>query len=74
MTTKDIDFQDALVEALLLARDGDVEDAGYAIKEAAQSVAEVRTYYEVGMLTQDAGFVVTNDDGTEYQVTIIRRR
>ena len=34
----------------------------------------VRTYRELGMLTNDAGFVVTMKDGSEFQVTIVQSR
>lgn len=35
-------------------------------------VRRVETFEEVGMLTRDAGLVVTMDDGAKYQVTIVR--
>lgn len=36
--------------------------------------ATVRTYGEGGYLTRDAGFVVTLEDGSEYQITVVRSR
>jgi hypothetical protein len=34
----------------------------------------VSTYEEAGVLTRDAGFIVRMEDGTEYQVTVVRSR
>ena len=37
-------------------------------------IRRVDTYPEAGVLTMDAGLVVTMDDGAEFQVTIIQSR
>jgi len=37
-------------------------------------IRRVESYAETGMLTMDAGLVVTMDDGTEFQVTIVLSR
>ena len=37
-------------------------------------VQGVATYEEAGVLTRNRGLVVTMDDGTEYQVTVVRSR
>lgn len=42
--------------------------------EAVEAVRNARTYEEAGMLSRDAGIVVYLRDGTEYQVTVMRRR
>ena len=34
----------------------------------------VRTYEEADVKTDDAGFVITADDGSEYQVTVVRSK
>ena len=39
-----------------------------------QTVKSVRTYPEVGMLTNDAGLVVTMKDGSEFQLTVVQSR
>ena len=50
------------------------------IKERLEAAADeapvhsIRTYEEVGMLTRDAGLVVTMTDGTVYQVTVVTAR
>jgi len=51
----------ALQEAL---DDLDVED----------EIRRVETFEEVGMLTNDAGLVITMQDGSEFQVTIVQSR
>ena len=38
----------------------------------ADLIKSVRTFEQVGMLTRDRGLVLTFDDGSEYQVTIVR--
>ena len=37
-------------------------------------VKRVRTYEEEGVLTRDAGLVVTTAEGAEFQLTIVRSR
>ena len=34
----------------------------------------VATFEDAGILTRNRGLVVTMDDGTEYQVTVVRSR
>ena len=36
-------------------------------------INNVRTFEEVGMLTRDAGLIIKLLDGSEFQVTIVRR-
>lgn len=36
--------------------------------------ATVSSYKQRGVLTRDAGFVITLEDGSEYQVTVVRSR
>jgi hypothetical protein len=38
------------------------------------AVSKVRTYEEAGVLTRDAGLVLTTVDGAEYQLTLVRSR
>ena len=35
---------------------------------------DVRTYADLGMLTNNAGLVVEMDDGSEFQITVVRSR
>ena len=37
-------------------------------------IREVETFGDAGVLTMNAGLVVRMDDGTEFQVTIVRSR
>lgn len=37
-------------------------------------INNVRTFKEAGMLTRDAGLIIKLLDGSEFQVSIVRRR
>lgn len=37
-------------------------------------INNVRTFEEAGMLTRDAGLIIKLLDGSEFQVSIVRRR
>lgn len=50
----------------------DIEDAGLPASEL--TGAEVETFCDAGVLTDDAGFVVTLADGREFQVTVVQSR
>ena len=39
-----------------------------------EQVARVETFEEVGILTNDAGLVVTMKDGSEFQLTVVQSR
>ena len=54
----------------------DAEDvaATFSADVAGLMGATVSTYAEGGYLTRDAGFVVRMEDGSEYQITVIRSR
>ena len=41
---------------------------------ADEGEVHVRSYAAAGLLTDDPGFVVELPDGSEYQVTVLRRR
>ncbi|MGH9867089.1 MAG: hypothetical protein ACREAA_02850 [Candidatus Polarisedimenticolia bacterium] len=66
MTTETKDAE-AMVEFLYELIDN-------AAEEHEAPVRSVQTFEEVGMLTRDAGLVVTMTDGTEYQVTVVQSR
>ncbi len=40
----------------------------------APGVRRMETFEEAGVLTSDAGFVISLDDGTQHQVTVVRSR
>ena len=61
----DRDFADRLMDLI-------ESDHDYAATFDHQ-VRRVRTYQEVGMLTNNAGLVVETNDGTEFQITIVAR-
>ncbi len=37
-------------------------------------IERIRTFDEAGVLTQDAGLVITTADGSEFQLTIVQSR
>lgn len=52
----------------------DLAHAGLDREFADLNGASVRSYQDAGILTSDAGFVLRLDDGTEYQITVVRSR
>jgi len=60
-----------LLEEIAGMDDEDREDAG--LGDGLADVKRVRTYEEEGVLTHDAGLVITTTDG-EFQLTIVRSR
>lgn len=42
--------------------------------DLAAEPSDVRSFREAGVLTNDAGLVLYLDDGSEYQITIVRSR
>jgi len=71
------DLQDLLLELLEEAMSADADDEDDPLAEyAARAVAirRVRTYADEDMLTSDKGLVVRMDDGSEYQLSIVRSR
>jgi len=68
------ELQDALktlLEEIAGMDDEDREDAG--LGDGLADVKRVRTYEEEGVLTHNAGLVITTTDG-EFQLTIVRSR
>lgn len=51
---------------------GVVETAPWEADKA--DVAMIATFEEAGLMTRNAGIVVRLDDGSEFQVTIVRSR
>ncbi len=49
-------------------------DFTYGYDDIAWENLRVKTYREAGILKHDKGLVITLPDGSEYQVTIARRR
>ena len=37
-------------------------------------IADISTYRDVGMLSNNAGLVIKVDDGSEYQITIVQSK
>lgn len=64
------EITDQLKETLeVLARDEDARDSARWFDTAPKRVV---TYEQVGMLTGNSGLVVTMEDGSEFQITIVQ--
>jgi hypothetical protein len=69
------ELQDALknlLEELAFMDEEDREDAG--LGDDLADVKRVRTFEEEGVLTNNAGLVITMADGSEWQLTLVRSR
>jgi len=69
------ELQDALknlLEEIAFMDEEDRQEAG--LDGDLADVKRVRTYEEEGVLTHDAGLVITTTDGGEFQLTIVRSR
>jgi hypothetical protein len=69
------ELQDALktlLEEIAFMDAEDRQDAG--LGDDLSGVKRVRTFEEEGVLTHDAGLVITTADGGEFQLTIVRSR
>ena len=70
------ELQDALknlLEEIAFMDDEDRADAGLDSASDLADVKRVRTYEEEGVLTHDAGLVITTSTG-EFQLTIVRSK
>lgn len=68
-------LQDALktlLEEIAFMDEEDREDAG--LGDDLADVKRVRTFGEEGVMTNNAGLVVTTADGSQFQLTIVRSR
>lgn len=63
--TTDTNIQDMIHEAL----DASLDEGGCA---EAHGYSEARTYQEDSIMTNDKGLVLKMEDGSEFQITIIR--
>ena len=69
------ELQDALktlLEEIACMEEEDREDAG--LGDDLADVKRVRTFDEEGVLTNNAGLVVTTADGSQFQITIVQSR
>jgi hypothetical protein len=72
-TVNENELQDALKTLLEeVANVDDEERAEMGIPD--EVVLRVRTFADEGLLTGNAGLVVTAKDGSEFQITIVRSR
>ena len=69
------ELQDALKSLLRQIALMDEDQAAEAdVPDDLVNLRRVRTYQEDGVLSQNAGLVVTTADGSEFQLTIVRSR
>jgi len=69
------ELQDALktlLREIALMDEDDASDVG--VPDDLVNLRRVRTYQEDGVLTQNAGLLVTTADGSEFQLTVVRSR
>ena len=69
------ELQDALktlLREIALMDEDKASDAG--VPDDLVNLRRVRTYEEDGVLTNNAGLVITTADGGEFQLTIVRSR
>lgn len=59
----ELELEDLLAEAL---------DCNPAFDDSDVGVAEIRSFADAGVMTYNQGLVVRCDDGTEFQLTIVR--
>jgi len=62
-----------LLDELIFARD-DEDDPLAELAERTEGIRQIATYDDVGMMTTDKGLVVECDDGSEFQVSIVRSK
>ena len=62
-----------VIDARQDSGDGDGDDLTDLADEA-EGFAVVGTFEDHGLLTSDAGLVLTMEDGSEFQLTIVQRR
>jgi len=62
-----------LLDELIFARD-DEDDPFAELAERTEGIRQIATYDDVGMMTTDKGLVVECDDGSEFQVSIVRSK
>ena len=62
-----------IIEALLDARD-DADDPAAECADLADDIAAVCTFEDRGLMTRDAGLVIELEDGSEFQLSIVRSR
>ena len=61
-----------IIETLLDARD-DADDPAAECADLA-NIAAVCTFEDRGLMTRDSGLVIEMEDGSEFQLTIVRSR
>ena len=67
-------LRDLFEELMYACNDDDEDDQLSEIAERMDGIRRVSTYEEAGILTMDKGLVIECNDGTEFQLTLIRSK
>lgn len=74
-TTSPTKFQGSLKTLLEEVSNMDIDDLDhFDMPEDLAQIERVSTFDEAGVLTDSAGLVITTDDGSEFQLTIVQSR
>ena len=66
-----MDMNEKTIEdALNLLISGELDLVDTALGEVSNSLSNIKTYAEAGILTRDSGLVLRMEDGSEFQITI----
>lgn len=71
---KTSEFQDFVVEAIQSASDNMEDDVEAGAEPGPMVVKSIETFQERQIMTRDRGLVITMEDGTEFQVTIVKSK
>ena len=63
---EDFELSKAMQEALVTTR--------FATDTVERHVKSIRDFEEEGVMTMDQGFVIQLDDGSEFQITVVKSR
>ncbi len=66
------DVEDLIAQSLNLHADAAINRAEPETPDLIEQLHSIRRFTDDGVLTTDAGLVLRFDDGTEFQITIVR--
>ena len=67
-------LRDLFEELMVACNEHDEDDKLTEIAERMNGIRRVSDYEEAGILTMDKGLVIECNDGTEFQITLIRSK
>lgn len=51
-----------------------LQDALYSFIAEGHTITKIRTFQDAGLLTNNEGLVVTAEDGSQFQITVVQSR